>query len=53
MLGIACVALPILDARGNCIAAIAVHAPVSRMALARALTFVPRLKAAAELSAAF
>lgn len=52
--GIACVAVPVLDSRGKSIAAIAVHGPVSRMSLARALTFVPRLReAASELSATF
>jgi DNA-binding IclR family transcriptional regulator len=52
--GIACVAVPVLDSRGECIAAIAVHGPVSRMALSHALSFVPRLReAAGELTTTF
>lgn len=52
--GIVCVAVPVRDAQGRCIAAIAVHAPVSRMTLERALTFVPRLQdAAREMAATF
>jgi IclR family transcriptional regulator, acetate operon repressor len=52
--GIVCVAAPVLDAHGRCIAAIAVHAPVSRMPLSRALEFVPRLQEAArELARTF
>jgi IclR family transcriptional regulator, acetate operon repressor len=47
VLGIACVAVPVIDPRGKCIAAIAVHGPVSRMTLSRGLTFVPRLQEAA------
>ena len=49
-----CAAAPIADANGSCIAAIAVHAPVSRTPLSRALEMVPRLKeAAAELGKTF
>jgi IclR family transcriptional regulator, acetate operon repressor len=48
VVGIACVAAPVTDASGTCIAAIAVHAPVSRTPLSRALEFVPRLQAAAQ-----
>ncbi|RKR36684.1 IclR family transcriptional regulator [Paraburkholderia sp. BL17N1] len=52
--GIVCVAAPVVDANGTCIAAIAVHAPVSRAPLSRALEFVPRLQEAArELAATF
>jgi len=52
--GIVCAAAPIADANGSCIAAIAVHAPVSRTPLSRALEMVPRLKeAAAELGKTF
>jgi IclR family transcriptional regulator, acetate operon repressor len=52
--GIACVAVPVFDPSGRCIAAIAVHAPVSRMALERALGFVARLKeAASEMASTF
>jgi IclR family acetate operon transcriptional repressor len=46
--GIVCVAAPVMDAEGSCIAAIAVHAPVSRAPLSRALEFVPRLQEAAK-----
>jgi IclR family acetate operon transcriptional repressor len=52
--GIVCVAAPVLDENDACIAAIAVHAPVSRAPLARALEFMPRLQAAArELAKTF
>ena len=52
--GIVCVAAPVVDARNICIAAIAVHAPVSRAPLSRTLEFVPRLQEAArELAKAF
>lgn len=46
--GIVCVAAPVVDENGTCIAAIAVHAPVSRAPLSRALEFVPRLQEAAK-----
>ncbi|NTZ88690.1 IclR family transcriptional regulator [Burkholderia metallica] len=45
--GIACIAAPVLDADGACIAAVAVHAPVSRAPLSRLLDHVPRLQEAA------
>ena len=52
--GIVCVAAPVVDESGTCIAAIAVHAPVSRAPLSRALEFVPRLQEAArELATTF
>jgi IclR family transcriptional regulator, acetate operon repressor len=52
--GIVCAAAPIVDTNGACIAAIAVHAPVSRSPLSRALEMVPRLKeAAAEFTKTF
>ncbi|ASW02940.1 IclR family transcriptional regulator [Paraburkholderia aromaticivorans] len=52
--GIVCVAAPVVDENGTCIAAVAVHAPVSRAPLSRALEFVPRLQEAArELAATF
>lgn len=54
VVGIACVAAPVIDEQGQCIAAVAVHAPVSRTPLPRALEFVPRLQEAAkELAATF
>jgi len=46
--GIACVAAPVMDQNDICIAAIAVHAPISRTPLSRALEFVPRLQEAAQ-----
>jgi IclR family acetate operon transcriptional repressor len=46
--GIACVAAPVMDENNTCVAAIAVHAPVSRAPLSRALEFVPRLQEAAQ-----
>lgn len=45
--GIVSVAVPIGRADGRVVAALAVHAPVARVSLAQALTFVPRLQAAA------
>lgn len=46
--GIVCVAAPVVSAQGEALAAIAVHAPVSRTPLSRALEFVPRLQTAAQ-----
>ena len=48
VVGIVCVAAPVMDVNNTCIAAIAVHAPVSRAPLSRALEFVPRLQEAAQ-----
>ena len=48
VLGIACVAAPVLKDDGTCIAAVAVHAPVSRTSLSKAMEFVPRLQEAAK-----
>jgi IclR family acetate operon transcriptional repressor len=48
VVGIVCVAAPVLDANQTCIAAIAVHAPMSRTPLSRELEFVPRLQEAAQ-----
>jgi len=54
VVGIVCVATPVMDASDQCIAAIAVHAPVSRAPLSRALEFVPRMQEAArELAKTF
>ncbi|GAB7524161.1 IclR family transcriptional regulator [Paraburkholderia sp. 2C] len=54
VVGIACVAAPVIDEQGQCIAAVAVHAPVSRTPLPRALEFVPRLQEATkELATTF
>jgi IclR family transcriptional regulator, acetate operon repressor len=46
--GIVCAAAPIIDVSGMCIAAIAVHAPVSRSPLSRVLEMLPRLTQAAK-----
>ncbi len=46
--GLVCVAVPVLDARRRTCAALAVHAPVSRMPLSRALQHLPLLRRAAE-----
>lgn len=48
VVGIVCVAAPVMDVNDQCIAAIAVHAPVSRAPLSRALEFVPRMQEAAQ-----
>jgi IclR family acetate operon transcriptional repressor len=45
--GLICVAVPILDMEGQIAAALAVQAPVARLTLARAMEYVPDLKAAA------
>jgi DNA-binding IclR family transcriptional regulator len=50
--GLACVAVPVNDATKRACAAIAVHAPVSRMPLARALQHLPELRRAADAMAA-
>ncbi|MFY9314812.1 MAG: IclR family transcriptional regulator [Burkholderiales bacterium] len=52
--GLVCVAVPVADASKRVCAAIAVHAPVSRMPLERALEHLPALqRAAAEMAATF
>lgn len=52
--GISCVAVPIYDADGQVLAALAVHAPAVRSPLSRSLSLVPRLQlAAAELANTF
>lgn len=48
MEGMAAVAVPIYDARGRLCATVAVHGPVSRLPLERALAFVPMLKKASK-----
>jgi IclR family acetate operon transcriptional repressor len=47
VVGVACVAVPVHDADGNVVAAVAVHAAPARLPLSRALEFVPTLNAAA------
>jgi DNA-binding IclR family transcriptional regulator len=52
--GLVCVAVPVHDPRGRACAAIAMHAPMSRMTLERALLQLPALRVAAEaMSATF
>lgn len=54
VVGVACVAVPVRDATGEVIAAVAVHAATARLPLARAIEFAPKLhEAAAQISATF
>ncbi len=54
VLGITCVAVPIFDESGQCIAAIAMHGQVATTPLSVSLAHVPRLQAAAcELARTF
>jgi len=54
MTGLVCVAAPVALPSGRVVASVAVHAPVARMPLARALTHLPALKrAAAAIGATF
>ena len=46
--GLVCVAVPVTAADGRAVACVAVHAPVARMALDRALAHVPALRRAAD-----
>ena len=48
ILGLIAVAVPVVDREGRARAAIAMHAPVARMSIARALACLPRLKQAAQ-----
>jgi DNA-binding IclR family transcriptional regulator len=50
--GLVCVAVPVMDARKRVCSAIAVHAPMSRMPLERALAHLPNLRRAAGAMAA-
>lgn len=50
--GVVGVAVPVRDARGRMIASVALQAPVARLALARAVEYVPGLRAAAAAMAA-
>jgi DNA-binding IclR family transcriptional regulator len=45
--GLVCVAVPVADARKRVCAAVAVHAPASRMPLVKALDHLPSLRRAA------
>jgi len=52
--GLVCVSVPVRDARRRTCAALAVHAPISRMPLERALAHLPTLRrAAVAMSATF
>jgi DNA-binding IclR family transcriptional regulator len=52
--GLVCVAVPVADVRQRVCAAVAVHAPASRMPLAKALEHLPSLRhAAAALAETF
>lgn len=54
LVGLVCVAVPVVASDGRNLACVAVHAPVARMPLDRALTHVPALReAAAALGATF
>jgi len=46
--GICCVAVPVFDVDSRVVAALAMHAPVSRMSLSDALDLLPMLKQAAD-----
>jgi IclR family transcriptional regulator, acetate operon repressor len=50
--GLVCVAVPVADGKSRACAALAVHAPVSRMPLERALGYLPVLRRAANAMAA-
>lgn len=50
-IGIVGTAVPIADRQGRVLAALAVHGPAPRLSLDRAISFVPRLKEAADLMA--
>ena len=50
--GLVCVAVPVIDVKRRACAAIAVHAPVPRMPLERALGHLPNLRRAAQAVAA-
>ena len=45
--GLTAIAVPVVDTRGRLLATVAVHAPTSRMSLAKARTHVPTLRRAA------
>jgi IclR family transcriptional regulator, acetate operon repressor len=47
MEGMSAAAVPVYDSRGRIFATVAVHGPVSRLPLSRAVSFVPALKRAA------
>lgn len=47
VLGVACVAVPVRDSRGDVVASVAVQGATARLPLMRAIEFVPRLQTAA------
>ncbi len=47
LLGLIAIAVPVVDARGNTVAAVACHAPTARLSVEQALKHLPRLRAAA------
>ncbi len=47
LLGLVAVAVPVRDAAGNVVAALACHAPVARMPVAKAIKQLPHIRAAA------
>lgn len=47
VIGVACVAVPVADSRGDVVAALAVQGATARLPLMRAIDFVPRLREAA------
>ncbi len=51
LVGICCLAVPVRDADGRTVAAVAMHAPVSRLRPADAMQFLPQLQAAAQAMA--
>lgn len=52
VVGVACVAVPVRDASGHAVAAVAIHAATARLPLARAIEFVPQMNEAAQQIAA-
>lgn len=49
--GICCLAVPVQDAEGRVVAALAMHAPVPRLPLGEAMQFLPAMQSAAEAMA--
>lgn len=45
--GVCCLAVPVVDADGRVVAALSLHAPVSRLSLQQALEFLPAMRSAA------
>jgi DNA-binding IclR family transcriptional regulator len=50
--GLVCIAVPIIDAGGKMVAALAVQAPTARLTIVRAMDYLPNLRRAAEAMAA-